>query len=150
MLWYFVLKLFPLDNNRIQPSGFRLLSINISHWRAVLLYNQNKFPSVPTAHATNMEESYESMNRLLEKIQYEKYNWIFCGGVRVLLCCLASSLATESFVAFCATGVVGGNQYHYIHKWVAYFGTKKNVVYIPLINPQQIYLPPLHIKLWLC
>jgi hypothetical protein len=40
--------------------------------KAVLLHNGNKFPSVPLAHAAKMNESYENMELLLEKIQYKK------------------------------------------------------------------------------
>ena len=50
-----------------------------------------------------MKESYENMELLLEKIQYEKYNWNFCGELKVLLSCLA----TKHFVAFCVSGIVG-------------------------------------------
>jgi len=45
-----------------------------------------------------MKESHENMELLLEKIQYEKYNLLFC---------LACSLATQNFVALCVSGIVG-------------------------------------------
>jgi len=34
-------------------------------WKVVLLHNGNNFPSVPSAHAANEKESYESMKLLL-------------------------------------------------------------------------------------
>jgi len=59
--------------------------------KAVLLHKGIKFPSEPLAHAANMEESYENMYLLLEKIQYEKYNWNICGDLKVIAW-LATSL----------------------------------------------------------
>jgi hypothetical protein len=41
--------------------------------KVVLLHNENKYPSVPLAHAVNMKESCENMKLLLEKIHYEKF-----------------------------------------------------------------------------
>jgi hypothetical protein len=52
--------------------------------KAVLLHNGNKFPSPPLVHAANMTESYENMKLLLEKIQYEKYNWNICGDLEIV------------------------------------------------------------------
>jgi len=45
---------------------------------------------VPLSHAANMKGYYENMKLLLEKIQYENYNWNFCGDLKViaLLLCL--------------------------------------------------------------
>jgi hypothetical protein len=51
--------------------------------KAVLLNNGNKFPSVSLPHAANMKKTYENMKLLLEKIQYEKYNWNICGDLKV-------------------------------------------------------------------
>jgi hypothetical protein len=66
---------------------------------AVLLHNENKFPSVPLAHTTNMKQSYKHMKTILQKIQYEKYNWNFGGDLKVN--------ALLSFVAFCVNEIVG-------------------------------------------
>jgi hypothetical protein len=49
--------------------------------KAELLQNENKFPSIPLAHAAKMKESYENMKPLLEKSQYEKYNCNICGDL---------------------------------------------------------------------
>jgi hypothetical protein len=40
--------------------------------KPVLIHIGNKFPCVALAHAANMNESYENMEILLEKIQYGK------------------------------------------------------------------------------
>ena len=40
-----------------------------------------KFPSVPLAHAANMNESYENMKLFVEKFRYEKYNRDISGSL---------------------------------------------------------------------
>ena len=49
-----------------------------------LLYNGNKLPSVPLAHAANMKESYENMNLLFGKIRYDEFKWKLCGDLKVV------------------------------------------------------------------
>jgi hypothetical protein len=49
-----------LDTNTIQLSRVCLSHLEVS-LKAVFLQNGNKFPSIPPAHVTNMEESYENM-----------------------------------------------------------------------------------------
>ena len=53
-------------------------------FKAVLLHNGNKFPSVPLAYATNMKEMYENLKIMLEKNQYDKYCWTVCGNLKVI------------------------------------------------------------------
>jgi hypothetical protein len=36
-------------------------------WKAVLLHNGNKLPSIPLTHAVHMKETYASIQGLLEK-----------------------------------------------------------------------------------
>jgi len=61
-----------------------------------------------------MKESCENMKLLLDKIQNEKYNWNICGDLKVVALCLACSLATQSFVAYCVSGLIGIEKNHYI------------------------------------
>ena len=60
-----------LDTNTIQLDSVGLLISEVS-LKVLLLYNGNKFPSVPLDHTAEMKESYESMKVLLENIKYEK------------------------------------------------------------------------------
>jgi hypothetical protein len=72
-----------------------------------LLCNGNNFLSVILAHAVNIQEPYKIIKILLDKIQYKKHNWNMCGDLRPPFAYLACSLATQSFVAFCVSGVLG-------------------------------------------
>jgi hypothetical protein len=74
-------------------------------------------------------------------------------GFKDLVLLLACSLATQSFAAFCVSKIVvteniitsknsGLNENHI-------FQERKNLVNMPFINPEKVYLPLLHIKLGL-
>jgi hypothetical protein len=39
--------------------------------------------------------------------QYEKYNWNICGDLKFTALWLAGRLATQNYVAFCVSGVIG-------------------------------------------
>jgi hypothetical protein len=49
--------------------------------KVVLLYNGNRFSSVPLVHAAHMKESYESMKLLLGKIKYDEFKWKLHGDL---------------------------------------------------------------------
>jgi len=55
---------------------------------------------VPLSHAANMKGSYENMKLLLEKIQYEKYNWNICGDLKVIALLLGLQLGYTKFCCF--------------------------------------------------
>jgi len=66
----------------------------------VLLHNGNKFPPVPLVHAANMKESHENMKLLLEKIQYENYNWNMCGDLEIIALLVGLQLGYIKFCCF--------------------------------------------------
>ncbi|UYV76697.1 hypothetical protein LAZ67_14001794 [Cordylochernes scorpioides] len=68
--------------------------------KAVLLHNGNKFPSVPIAHASNMKETYENMELLLKKIEYERYGWKICSDLKVIAFLRGLQLGYTKFCCF--------------------------------------------------
>ena len=71
----------------------------------MLLHNRNKLPSVLQAQAANMKEFYENMELVFEKIQYEKYNWNICEGLKVIAFLLGLQLGyTEFFLVSMRVG----------------------------------------------
>ncbi|UYV84365.1 hypothetical protein LAZ67_X001944 [Cordylochernes scorpioides] len=100
--------------------------------KGVLLHNGNKFPSVPVAHASNMKETYENMKLLLKKIEYERYGWKICSDLKVIALLPGLHLGYTKFCCF-----------------LFFTQGHKNIVNPPLIDSENIYLPPLHIKLGL-
>jgi len=68
--------------------------------KTVLIYNGNKFPPARLAHAAKMKESFHNMELLLEKIQYEKYNWNICGNLKVTVLLIGLQLGYTKFCCF--------------------------------------------------
>jgi len=54
-----------------------------------------------------MKESHKNMKLLLEKFQYEKYNWHMCGDLKVIAFLVGLQLGYTNFVAFCVSGTIG-------------------------------------------
>jgi hypothetical protein len=119
----------------------------------VLLHNANKFPSVPLALAANTKESYENTKLLLEKIQYEKYNWNIYGDSKVIAVLLGLQLGCTKFCCFLCVWDIRDRKHQYIQKqWnkrESLLPGHKSIVNTSLINREKVYLPPLHIKIGL-
>ena len=116
--------------------------------RVVLLHNGNKFPSVPLANAANMKESYESMKLLLGKIKHDDYKWKLRGDQKVVALLLVMQIGHTNYCCFLYTR---DKKNHYVNtlwpKRTLLTPVGKNDVSPPLVLPEKIYLPPLHIKL---
>ena len=68
--------------------------------KVVLLHNENRFPSVPLAHAADMKESYERMKLLLGKIKYDEFKWKLCGGLKFVALLLGMQLRYKKILLF--------------------------------------------------
>ena len=75
--------------------------------KVVLLHNGNKFPSVPLAHAANMNESYESMKLLLGKSKYDVFRWKSVISSRLWHCYSECNSRTQNTSVSCASGTAG-------------------------------------------
>ena len=121
--------------------------------RLVLLHNGKKFPSVPLAHAANMKESYESMKLLLEEIKYDEFKWKLCCDLKVVVLLLGMQLGYTKYCCFLCEWDSRDKKNHYLNKlWpkrTSLTPGEKNVVKPPIVLPENIFLPPLHIKLGL-
>jgi len=121
--------------------------------KVVLLHNRNRFPSVPLAHATNMKESYESMEQLLGKTKYDKFKWRLCGDLKVLTLLLRMDLRYTKYCCFLCEWDIREKKNYCVNKlWpkrTSLTAGEKNVVNPPLVHPEKFFLPLLHIKLGL-
>jgi len=120
--------------------------------KEVLLHNGHRFPSVPLARAANMKESFESMKVLREKIKYDEFKSKLCGDLKVVALLLGMQLGYIKYCCFLCQWDSRDKKNHYVNKlWpkrTSLTPGQKNVV-SPLVLPEKIYLPPLHIKLGL-
>ena len=73
------------SNFKYDPAEWRLfIDSSKRSLKAVLMNKGNKLASVPIGHAVHMKESYESMQLLLKKINYEEHQWQLCGDLKIV------------------------------------------------------------------
>ncbi|GBM81508.1 hypothetical protein AVEN_227764-1 [Araneus ventricosus] len=52
--------------------------------KAVLLHSGNSFASLPLGHSLHLEENYNDLSMILEKINYQEFRWMVCGDFKML------------------------------------------------------------------
>ena len=70
-----------------------------------------------------MKEEYRNISLLLEQLKYKEHSWQICVDLKMVNFFLRQRAGRSVIVG------------------------KQNVIYSPLVNQDQIILPPLHIKL---
>jgi len=65
-------------------SGNFLLTVTSKSFKAVLLHNGKKYPSVPLDYSIQIKEGYENVKKLLLKTNYAEFNWYFCDDFKML------------------------------------------------------------------
>ena len=132
--------------NLTQISGARSLIRQVS-LKVVLIHNGNRFPSVPLAHAANMEESYESMKLLLRKIKYEVLKWKLCGDLKVAALLLRMQLRYTKHCCYLCEWDSRDKKNHYVNillpKRTSLMPEEKNVVNPPPVLSEKIFLSPI-------
>lgn len=136
------------------PQEWRLfIDSSKTSLKAVLLHNGNTFPSVPLAFTVNMKESYETMALLLEAIKYKDHEWQLCCDLKVVALLTGLQSGFTKYCCFLCLWDSRDTKNHYtVKEWPirkSYVTGKENVKNIPLVEPDKIILPPLHIKLGL-
>lgn len=121
--------------------------------KAVLLHNSNVYPSIPIAHSVELKETYTNMELLLDRIQYRKHSWKLCADLKVVALVLGMQLGYTKHCCFICEWDSRARDVHYVRKdWPLRSNLvpgQKNVLHGPLLDPQNVILPPLHIKLGL-
>jgi len=120
--------------------------------KLVLLHSGNRFHPVPLAHADE-KESYESMKLLLGKIKYDEFKWKLCGDLKVVALLLGMHLGYTKYCCFFCEWDSRDKKNNYVNKlWpkrTSLTPGEKKVVSPPLVLPEEVYLPFLHIMLGL-
>ena len=120
--------------------------------KAVLLHNGNRLRSIPVGHAVHMKETYANMTALLESIKYAEHKWKICGDLKIIAVLLGMQLGYTKYCCFLCMWDSRDRKAHYIQAdWPArnLDSSEKNVIAEPLVDPKDVLLPPLHIKLGL-
>lgn len=119
--------------------------------KAVLLNKNNSINPVPLAMSSNTTESYESMKLIIDCVQYSSHKWKICADIKVINILVGlQSGYTRNMCYLCLWNTrYKGDQYE-SKNWPSrqeYVNGKNNVIRTPLVPPEKVLLPPLHIKL---
>ena len=121
--------------------------------KAVFLHIGNKKPSIPIAHSAQLKESYDCIEILLNAIHYSDYQWSLCGDLKVIGILMGLQGGFTKHCCFLCLWDSRTTAQHYETKeWPkrnSYAPEVKNIQHIPLVNPNKVLMPPLHIKLGL-
>ncbi|XP_076043843.1 uncharacterized protein LOC143026937 [Oratosquilla oratoria] len=136
------------------PSEWRLfIDSSKRSLKAVLLHNGNKKPSIPVGHSVHMKECYENMHVLLNAIKYTNYRWKICGDLKVIGMLMGMQSGFTKYCYFLCLWDSRATAKHYVQsEWPlrkSYEPGVSSVQSKPLVNPENVLLPPLHIKLGL-
>jgi hypothetical protein len=110
------------------------------------------FPSIPVYYSTCEKEKREVVKNLLEKIKYYKYQWQFCGDLKIIGITLGIQGTSASHPCFICDWKRPGRGETWTDRngtarttWIP--GLDKNVVTESLIPRNKVLLPPLHIMI---
>ena len=121
--------------------------------KAVLLHNGNKYSSIPIGHSVQMKETHDSMDQLHSALNYHDHGWLICGNLKVVGLVLGLQGGYTKYPCFLCLWDSWADDQHYIRQeWPLRLGLEPglhNVKSPPLVEPNKILLPPLHIKLGL-
>ncbi|GBM26149.1 hypothetical protein AVEN_233445-1 [Araneus ventricosus] len=120
--------------------------------KAVLLHNCNSFASLPLGHPLELEENYNDLCMILEKINYQEYRWVVCGDFKMLTMLLGQQAGYTKYPFFLCLWDSRSRDLHWNKTDWSLRGTLtpgKNVINTNLVPPEKILLPTLHIKLGL-
>lgn len=121
---------------------------------AALFHIENSKPSISIGSSTTMKENYATMKLLLVLIDYYGHNWLICCDskvVNILIGLLGGDVNYPCFL--CEFDRTDKRADHFrISFWLSgnsvefgFFNMRNE----PLVDKNQLFLPPLHIKLGL-
>jgi len=139
-------------HTRHSPEQWRLfIDASKTSLKTVLLHNGNKLPSIPVAYAPSPKEIYTTMNNILVEVDYKKCWWEVCGDFKVITILLGLQAGYTKYSCFLCEWDSSTRGTHYSRKhWPnrqSLTSGIKNVIYKPLMKPNKVLPPPLHIKL---
>jgi len=121
--------------------------------KCVLLYNGTTYASIPLAHSTTLKEEYENIKMILQKLSYHEHGWSICVDLKMVNFLLGQQSGYTKYPCFiCMWDSRAKTEHWEKNAWPARKNMNvgaANIIHAPLVDPQKIILPPLHIKLGL-
>nr|CAH7733771.1 unnamed protein product [Callosobruchus chinensis] len=136
------------------PDKWRLfIDSSKTSLKPVLLAHENDLPSVLVAYSVDMKETYENISRILDKINYHDDKWKLCSDLKIVALVTGLQSGFTKYCCFLCEWDSRARDKHYtVRNWPLrenFTSGQKNVANDPLVPKENIYLPPLHIKLGL-
>lgn len=117
--------------------------------KIVLLHNGNQYSSIPIGHSVHMKEQYENLAIILAKIRYEDHQWLVCGDLKIISMILGQQGGFTKLPCYLCEfdSRDRANHWDTIYPPRILQEGERNILHTALVNPQNILIPPLHIKL---
>ncbi|GBM08887.1 hypothetical protein AVEN_57436-2-1, partial [Araneus ventricosus] len=104
-------------------------------------------------HWVHLEENYNVLSIILEKINYQEHRWMVCGYFKLLPMLLGQQAGYTKYPCFLYLWDNRAIDHHWTKTdWSlrdVLTPGEKNVTNTILVSPEKVLLPPLHIKLGL-
>ena len=125
----------------------------------MLLRIGNQKSCIPIAHSVHLNETPENMKILPDAIDYKTHQWNICGDLKVIGMLMGMQTGFTKFCCFlCLWNSRAMNEHYVKRDWMlrteyepgvssVHHNNQRNI--IPPVDPDKIFLPPLHIKLGL-
>lgn len=107
--------------------------------KAGVLHNRNKYLSLPLAHSVYFNEDYNTFETLLAALKWDKYGWEIIRDYKMV----AFLMGLQDL---CLCHQAGGLDWPQQTEFAV---DRNNVKWKPLVDPQKVLMPPLHITLGL-
>lgn len=121
--------------------------------KAVLLHNGNQLPFLPLAHSVHLKEEYHNVKNLLNVLKYDEYKWEVIGDFKMVSFLMGLQGGFTKFPCYLCLFDSRDIKAHYIKQdWpqrTEFSIGRNNVKWEPLVDPEKVLMPPLHIKLGL-
>lgn len=123
--------------------------------KAVLVHIGNKLPSVPLLYATETTEDLQAMERILRLLDYPAHNWKISADLKIVAVLMGLKPGYCRMQCYMCKWEGRKDNWHYTedYEWEARDSYEINehdsIVYEPLVDPANIIIPPLHVKLGL-
>lgn len=149
-----IAQLFTTMNQEFVADEWRLfIDGSKTSIKAVLLHIGNVKPSTPVAFAVQMKEEFDTMKRILDLIQYDRYQFLIVADFKVIALLMGLQSGYTKYCCFlCLWDSRARNEHFTRLNWpdrVEYIPGRNNVKSQPIVRRENIILPPLHIKLGL-